>query len=303
MDSQRDMTGDQPNGRASSGAPVSLLEYLTLASDHLNRRGIENARLNAERMLAHVLSVARIELYLRFDQPLKPEEVSRFRDMLRRRSDGEPLQYLLGSTEFYGREFLVNPDVLIPRPETETLVETVIERVADARECVLADIGTGSGCIAITLAAEIAESRVLAVDISPGAVALAKENADCLGIANVEWFTGNLTDPLGDTQVDVLVSNPPYVSENDRETLQIEVRDHEPALALYAGKDGLTIIRDLIQRCPRHVKPGGFAAFEIGMGQADAVVALWNDTAPDWAVEVVKDLAEIDRIVIATRPT
>ena len=228
--------------------------------------------------------------------------MTRYREHIRRRAAGEPVQYILGQTEFYGRDFRVTPAVLIPRPETEVLVERVLERIEGIQDPIVADIGTGSGVIAVTIAAERPDARVTATDISPDALAIARENASVHECADrIDFREGDLLAPLGEERCHAVVSNPPYVADADRETLQREVRDHEPSEALFGGPDGLAIIRRLVESAPEHTLPGGIVAFEIGAGQADAVRSLWHDAAPDWDVEVARDLAGVERIVIASR--
>ena len=283
--------------------PTTLLDYLGLATKHLTDRGVDSPRLNAERLLAGALGMGRLDLYLQFDRPLDSEEVDTFREMLRRRGRREPLQYILGHEEFYGREFIVTPDVLIPRPETEILVQEVLSRLKGKPAPSVADVGTGSGCIAISIAAEVPEASVTATDISPAALNVAYRNAKALGLADrVELLKGDLTEPLTGRTFDAIVSNPPYVASGDATDMQAEVRDHEPATALFAGRDGLDVIRRLVPAAVRMVNPGGFLAMEIGLGQSADVAALCREHAPEWSVEIVQDLARIDRIVIATRP-
>jgi len=283
--------------------PTTLLDYLNRATEYFRERKIDSPRLNAERLLCGVLGCRRIDLYLQFDRPLSSEEVGRYREMIRRRGRGEPLQHILGTTEFHGREFIVTPDALIPRPETETLVEKVLLRMERMEKPLVADIGTGSGCIAVTIAAERPDARVIATDISEKALALGRKNAEGLGVADrVEFLAGDLIAPLGERRVNLIVSNLPYVSCGDRDTLSPEVRDWEPEVALFAGDDGLSLISRFVATAPNAVLPDGFVAMEIGLGQAERVVALWHTFAPDWAITVEKDLAGVERIVIATRP-
>jgi release factor glutamine methyltransferase len=224
--------------------------------------------------------------------------------MVRRRGRGEPLQHILGSAEFHGREFLVTPDAFIPRPETETLVEVALNRLQGIQAPLVADIGTGCGCIALTIAAERTDARLIATDISAKALDLARRNAARLNLADrVEFRLGDLTAPLEGSRVHALVANLPYVSSRARDTLPPEVRDWEPEIALFAGEDGLSVIRGLVGEAPSVVLPGGFVAMEVGLGQAAQVVALWKTTARDWEVEVRSDLAGIERIVVALCPT
>jgi release factor glutamine methyltransferase len=208
---------------------------------------------------------------------------------------GKPLQYITRTQEFYGRPFTVSPDVLIPRPETELLIETVLKRRPHARQIV--DVGTGSGAIAITLALEL-NAAVIATDLSCAALKVAIANAASLQ-ARIHCVNADLLSPIADATQDAVVSNPPYVSTADRETLQREVRDWEPHLALFAGADGLDIYRRLIPEALRVLKPGGLLALEIGYGQADAVTALAADLQN---IEIAQDLAGIPRVLTCEKP-
>lgn len=284
----------------SKPEPVTLLDYLRRTTEFFRERKIDNARLNAERLLSALLGCRRIDLYLQFDRPLTDGEVKQYREMIRRRGHHEPLQHILGTTEFYGRAFIVTTDALIPRPETEVLVERALRRLEGMDRPVVADIGTGCGCIALTIAAERTDARVIATDISEKALALARRNAERLALVDrVEFRLGDLTEPLGQKPVNSIVANLPYVSSGDRDALPPEVRDWEPGVALFAGDDGLALISRLIGQAPPFVLPGGFVAMEIGMGQAERVVALWRTVAPDWITTVEKDLAGVERIVTA----
>ncbi len=299
----------------SSSSPATTLEFLNLATGYFTSHEMENARLNAELLLCGVMNLKRIDLYVQFDRALDAEQVTRYREHIRRRAAGEPVQYILGHTEFYGRPFRVTPAVLIPRPETEVLVERVLERIEGIQDPIVADIGTGSGVIAVTIAAERPDARVAATDISPDALAIARENAEANQCADrTDFVEGDLLAPFQNAQsasaassataprFHAIVSNPPYVADSDRDTLQREVRDHEPGEALFAGPDGLAIIRRIVASAPEHTLPGGLVAMEVGAGQAQAVESLWREVAPDWSVEIARDLAGVGRIVVAQRP-
>ena len=219
----------------------------------------------------------------------------RYEEVVRRRCEGVPLQYIRELQEFYGLDFRVNPDVLIPRPETEHVVEAALQRIRPG-DLVL-DVGTGSGAIAVSLARHAPGATVIASDISPAAARVAKSNAENLG-SNVDFFLGDLVDALSSNQIDVLVSNPPYVPLRDAPGLQAELW-HEPPVALFGGEDGLAVIRRLVADAHRVLKPGGWLLAEIGFGTRDAVAALFDRSQwqrPDF----LPDLAGIDR-VIATR--
>jgi release factor glutamine methyltransferase len=261
----------------------------------LDASGVPDPRLTAELLLCHALHCERPYLYAHPEQELREVEWIHYGRWLRERTQGKPLQYITRTQEFYGRPFAVAPGVLIPRPETELLVETVLQRRPGAKA--LVDVGAGSGIIAITLALELGTS-VVATDISPAAIKVARSNAVALS-ANVGFLVADLLTPLTDQSMDVVVSNPPYVPRGDREGMQREVRDWEPELALFAGVTGLDIYRRLIPEAWRVLKPRGLLALELGFGQAEAVASL----AASWDnVEIRPDLAGIARVLVCEKP-
>ncbi len=230
-----------------------------------------------------------------------------FEDTIRRRYRREPLQYITGKQEFWGLEFIVTPDVLIPRPETELLVESAIEIVKGAdHRATIVDLCTGSGCIAISLAAEIKNAVIFATDTSEQALAVARENARRHGVSDrIRFLPGDLFDPLGEldirSSVDIITANPPYIPSGDLPALQPEVRDYEPAVALVAGPDGTEIQRNIIGNAPAFLTARGVLAMEMGMGQAGALRAAAEETGSYASVEIHKDLAGIDRVIIARK--
>ncbi len=244
-----------------------------------SERGIDSSRLDTEVLLAHVFGKDRVYLYTHYDRPLSSQERDAFRALVKRRAKREPVAYILGEKEFYGRSFKVTPDTLVPRPETEHLIDGVLKWVAERRAegamtspCRILDIGTGTGCIAITLAAELAEVEVVAVEISEATLAVARENARTLGLGEaIQFREGDLFAPVAGERFDIVVSNPPYVEETVRETLQPEVTEFEPAGALFAGADGMEIIRRLIPGSLEHLVPGGLLAVEFGSSQRAAM--------------------------------
>jgi release factor glutamine methyltransferase len=251
---------------------MTVLEVLQSTTAYFAKRDIESPRLNAEHLLAHTLGRKRIELYLEFERPLTEPELTPLRELVRRRGQGEPLQHLLGTVEFAGRVFLCDKRALVPRPETEQLVELLKSQVPDPKSQIL-DVGTGSGVIALSLAAEFPEAEVTAVDISDEALALARENAARLGLQErVHFAEGNLLAEV-DAAFDLVVANLPYVANGDRSALAREVL-HDPAVAVFGGERGDELVRELISAARDRLRPGGTLALEVGIGQAEDLVAL-----------------------------
>ena len=251
---------------------LPLLEVLRGTERYLADRGVENPRLNAEHLLAHALGLKRMELYLQFDRQLTESERAPLRETVKRRGAREPLQHILGTVEFHGRTFASDKRGLVPRPETEQLVEIALEIAKSKASKKMLDIGTGSGVIALTLALEIPSSEVHAVDISPDALALAAENAARHELAARVSFHQTDLLPPDETKFDLIVANLPYIPAGEIAALSPEVR-HDPLTALDGGPDGLDLIRRLIDTAPGRLTPGGALLLEIGIGQADAVNA------------------------------
>ncbi len=281
--------------------PETALAYLELAAKFFAGRGVASARLDAELLLAHVLATDRVGVYLRFDRPLGRVEVDAYRGLVKRRGEGEPVAHLLGRREFWSRSFMVTPDVLVPRPETELVVEQALAGI-DARDRVMRilDLGTGSGALAIALALELPNATVTAVDLSPAAAAVAEQNAAALGVAaRVRVVVSDWTAALAaDERFDLVVSNPPYVASGDLAGLPVEVR-REPVLALDGGPDGLAAYRRIADEVARVVAPGGSLLCEVGAGQAPAVAELLAG-AGFAAIARFADLAGIERVVGGT---
>ena len=286
-----------------TGSPL-IGEALAEAARCMAEQGVGESRLDAEVLLAHVLGVARLSFYLNPEQPLAPVQESRYWELVRRRGTGEPLAYLLGEKEFFSLPFFVNRAVLIPRPETEQVVEAALEalrRATDAgREATFFDVGTGSGAIAVAVLVNLPGCRAWASDVSAAALRLARRNAERHGVADrLTLIEADLFAEFGGT-VDVVVSNPPYVSDGERDLLPRDVRNFEPPEALFAGPDGLTIIRRLIEQSPSHLAPGGRLILEIGYSK-DAEVRRLLEADGRWTdVEIRNDLAGIPRIAIAS---
>ena len=294
----------QEAGTAARGAEAtSVLSYLRRATEFLAARGRAQPRLDAEVLLAAVLSTNRVGVYLRFEEALRPDEVDRYRELVRRRAGGEPVAYLVGKREFWSQELAVTPAVLIPRPETELLVElslVALKGRAGGRR--ILDLGTGSGAIAIALSRELPEAHVVAVDLSRGAAVVARANTiaaevgERVSVIVADWGSAIRAD----AGFDVVLSNPPYIASDALATLPPEVR-REPRLALDGGGDGLAAYRRFIPEAATLLAPGGTMVLEVGMGQAPAVAAM---LAEGRLVEVAvhDDLAGIPRVVVGVAP-
>jgi release factor glutamine methyltransferase len=283
-----------------------LLEILRRAERYLADGGVERARLEAEHLLAHVLGCSRLDLYLQFERPLDEAELEPFRELLRKRRQRVPCQYLVGETEFYGVPFAVDERVLIPRPETEHLVEAALARLRTPEagaERVVYDVGTGCGCVAVAIAHEAPQCRVTASDASAAALELARANAERNGVTDrVTFVEGNLFEPYAqEPTADVIVSNPPYVSQAEWDELPDEIRLHEPRAALDGGPDGLCVIRELVAASPGYLKPGGWLLLEVGHTQAAAVKELMAVTGALDELGTVRDYSGIERVVIGRK--
>ncbi|HEY0171138.1 MAG TPA: peptide chain release factor N(5)-glutamine methyltransferase [Pyrinomonadaceae bacterium] len=281
---------------------LTIAEALREAATALRVAGLSEPRREAGSLLSHATGRDSAFLITHADEALTPAERATFRDAVARRASGEPFQYIAGRQEFYGLEFEVTPDVLIPRPETELLVETALELLKGADAPLVCDVGTGSGCIAVTLLRERADARGFALDISDGALRVAGRNAERHGVGGrLRLLVSDCFDALGaggheGVRFDLVASNPPYVAEVDLEGLQREVREHEPRVALTPGGDGLSVIRRLVAESPRFLKPGGVLLLEIGFNQHERVAALIDPAV--WALlDVHKDLQGIPRTV------
>ncbi len=284
-----------------SDKSVRVIDLITLAAEHLKSRGFEDARLEVERLLGGVLGLSRMELYLAFDRPVEEDELERFRALYRRRLAHEPIQHLLGETGF--REVILKTDrrALIPRPETEFLVEIALEFLEKREHPRVADLGTGGGAIALSIAREAPGSKVVAVDVSDDALLLADRNARMLGLSEeVTFVSGNMLDALEDRgRFDAILSNPPYIRTGDLETLQPEVRDHEPKTALDGGPDGMDFLRNIISGAYRFLKPGGMLLLECGEGQGDVLKRFAEESGQYSTITIIRDLAGKDRFIRA----
>lgn len=272
------------------------------ATDDFRTRGIESARLDAELIVAHALHITRTQVIIDAMRPLAEEELAMLRALVKRRRAHEPIAYLRGEREFYGRVFKVDKRVLVPRPETELLVDTALARTRHVSMSMRQlDLCTGSGCVAITTARQRPTAKVTATDLSADALALARENAQRLGAYNVAFVEGDLFAAVpADARYDVVTANPPYIASAEIQTLQIDVRAFEPLLALDGGEDGLALVRRIVDEAPARLVPGGVLAMEIGAGQAPDVVALL-EARGFTDVRAERDLARIERVVSGVR--
>jgi len=286
-------------GRREAAERWTILRLLDWTARFFESKGIDTARLDAELLLAHALGCRRIELYARYDEVPDGEPLARFRDAVRRRGQRIPAKYLTGETEFYSLALAVGPAVLIPRPETEFLVEQALKALPEDAERRVADLGTGSGAIAIAVAKQRPRAQLVATDASREALDVARANAQRHGVADrIEIRQGRWFEALAaDTVFDAIVSNPPYVATADLECAMPEVRDHEPRAALDGGPDGLDALRTLAAGAPAWLKPGGWLIVEVGAGQAQAVTDLAEGTGRYETIGVVPDFAGIDRVV------
>ena len=280
---------------------TTVLDAIDKGTAYLEKKGIEDARRNMQLMVTHLLGCSRVELYMQFDRPMSDEELAPLRKQLQARGEGEPLQHILGTVEFYRREYKSDSRALVPRPETEELASIILKQeLPDSLE--LLDMGTGSGVLGLTLAAELGGKCECAtlVDISHDALALAEENTSLLGLGRINLVWSDLFSNLEGKKYHLIVANLPYIAEIERPNLSREVQ-HDPPLALFAGKDGLDILRDFIQQAPSHLHPGGIIALEIGHNQANAVEQLLS-THGFQSITTHKDLNGIDRFPIANLP-
>ena len=283
---------------ASQPQEWTIETVLRWATDDFRARGVDSPRLDAELLLGRALTCTRIQLIADAKRALDTGELARFRDLVKRRRAREPTAYLLGEREFYGRMFRVDRRVLIPRPDTETLVEVALDRTRERSMSLRAlDLCTGSGCVAISLARERRTSLFVAADISGDALAVARDNALRLGAYNVAFRQGDLfaaVDPSA--RFDLVTANPPYIADGEMSALQPEIRDYEPRLALSGGPDGLDIVRRIAAEARAHLADGGRLVLEVGFGEAPAAATILAD-AGFARIEVRRDYARIERVV------
>jgi release factor glutamine methyltransferase len=287
----------------------NVRDILKVTSDYLKQKDIEAPRLSAEILLAHLLALTRVQLYLRFDQPLNEEELTRYRALIKRRLNREPIQYITGTQEFWSLDFEVGPWVLIPRPESELLVETALalyqeKRIPDTDHPRFLDLCTGCGALAVSLAREVPEAVVLASDISDHALTMARRNAAKHGVANrIEFMSGDLFLPALERNLtfDLIVSNPPYIRSDAFESLSPEVRMYEPRLALDGGEQGMVYIQRILTQAPDSLRAGAWVLVEMDPEQTAKALKLIEETGLYGEWEQVKDYSRRYRMVMARK--
>jgi len=295
------MSSESPAPAAAESWTVRRI--LTWTTQHFSDRGCDTPRLDAEILLAHVLSCPRIQLYVQYDRPLSDEERARLRELVKRRAAKEPVAYLVGKREFFGLEFRVTPDVLIPRPDTETLVMALLDHLRDSTAAEIVELGVGSGAISVAAAVQQSGLSIHAVDISPAALKIARENAERHEVASrITFYEGDLLAPLShDLRVDAVISNPPYVQTAELDRLDLDVKDHEPRLALDGGADGLEFARRIASDASDFLKPGGLLLMELGpdnIGNAQEYLTTLNKYQQ---IQILKDTAGHERVLSARR--
>lgn len=285
-------------------SPWTILKLLRWTTSYFESQKIEGSRASAEILLSNALNLNRIDLYLRHDQPLSLQELARFKLLIKRRAKREPVAYIVGQKEFWSMDLTVTTDVLIPRPETECLVEQALMRMpgkSSGEAWKILEMGTGSGAIVLALASQMRQNRYFASDLSPTALKVAKSNAESHHLSDrICFFSGNWFDPLKKSvhQFDMIISNPPYVQTPVIEKLAPEISSYEPRIALDGGKDGLNSLRFIIDQAPDFLKPGGFLILEIGYDQRMQIETIASNKGGYKPARVIKDYGGCDRVVV-----
>jgi release factor glutamine methyltransferase len=281
---------------------LTILQAINLSTEFLGKKEIESPRINAELLLAHALNCKRLDLYLSYDRPMNDDEVNTYRELIKRRSKSEPLQYILGRVEFYGLDFKVDSSVLIPRQETEILVETTINFSNKENEIKILDIGAGSGNISISLAKHLLKSKITATDTDESSLETAESNAKYHNVSERIKFIKhdiNSDEPI-EEEFDIIVSNPPYISKEEFHNLRDELKVYEPKNALTDNSDGLSFYRGITNKANRFLKKGGRLFFEVGKGQAGEVCKILTENNFS-EISIVKDYLKIDRVISGVR--
>lgn len=278
-----------------------LIDILNGSVSYLEKHSIENAKIDAELIIAYILGIRRIDIYLHFEKPISDDEISKIKEMLNLRAKKRiPVQYIIKSEGFYGNEFFVDENVLIPRPETEILVEYCIDIVKEIDEPKILDIGTGSGAIAISIGKEIPKAKVLAIDFSEEALKIAEQNSINNSVSNVKFVSSNIFSNVSYKNFDLIVSNPPYIPINEYNNLMPEVKNYEPKNALVAEENGLFFYNNIINRAKSHLKSGGFLAFEVGYSQSKKVFNMMKEKSYK-NIKIYSDYSDIERVVIGEK--
>lgn len=275
-----------------------LIDILNWGETYFRDKNFDNPRTEIELLLQHLIGCKKIDLYLQFEKIVKPKELITLRSWVKRRINREPIQYITRSSEFYGRKFIVDQNVLIPRPETEILIDVSVEILSKKNSPTIIDIGTGSGCIGITLALEIPSSNIIAIDISDSALSIAKKNADMYSIRNIEFLRLDILNQDIIHIADMLISNPPYISKEEIPDLMEDVKDFEPMIALTDKSDGLDFYRKFSDIMPHVIKKNGTAILEVGRGShPDRVKEIFSKSGYN-NIDIVKDLNKDKRVLI-----
>tara|TARA_B100000959_G_scaffold220091_1_gene232554 strand:+ start:198 stop:1052 length:855 start_codon:yes stop_codon:yes gene_type:complete len=275
-----------------------VIDLIHWAETYLKEKEFDNPRAEIEWLLCALLDCNRLNVYLRFEEPLSQSQLTILRNWVKRRLQNEPLQYITGSCDFYGRQFLINSKVLIPRPETERLVDIAIEKMNGINSPSILDVGTGSGCIATTLGLEILDSKVMGVDISLDALEVANENKARLCSENVLFIEMDILNTLPEKLFDLLISNPPYIPKNEMENLMKDVKDFEPVIALEDKNNGFTFYKRFAEIGRTLVKPGAWFVLEVGMGDHPSMVKSIFSNSGYLNVELIKDYNGDNRVLV-----
>ena len=283
---------------SKTDSPWRLIDIINWGETYFREKYFDNPRTEIELLLQHLIGCKKIDLYLQFEKIVKPKELTTLRSWIKRRINREPIQYITNSSEFYGRKFIVNQNVLIPRPETEKLIDVSVKILSKKKNPTIIDIGTGSGCIGITMALEIPSSSIIAIDISDSAILTAKKNADMYNLNNIEFLKLDILTQEINNIADMLISNPPYISKEEIPSLMKDVKDFEPMIALTDNSDGLDFYRKFSNIIPHVVKKNGTAILEVGRGDhPDRVKEIFSKSGYN-NIGMVKDLNKDKRVFI-----
>ena len=274
-----------------------VIDILKWGEGYFNTKGFESPKQEIEWLLCDLLNYKRIDLYVKFEQPIHKPELIQLKKWIKRRIDREPLQYITGKTEFYGHQFEINPDVLIPRPETERVVDVALHTIGNIQNPKVLEVGAGSGCIAIAIGIEKKDASILSVDVSEGAVKQAKKNADLNELENIDFQVMDILKETPEGPFDLLVSNPPYIPENEMRETMPEVHRYEPKIALTDERDGLTFYRRFSEIGKSIIKPGGWLVLEVGIGEHPSKVMEIFKTAGYTQLEIIPDYNSDERVL------